>query len=81
MRHAIQNICSQSSETSRSVSEALFVQQKENQSESRINWIGFVAVATGALGRRDIVVARRHQDVYWSTRRGAMHESFASTYA
>jgi hypothetical protein len=44
------------SRTSRSVSEALFVQQKKDQSESRTNWTRAVP---RALGRRDIVVAWR----------------------
>jgi hypothetical protein len=51
--------------SSRSISKALFVQQRDRPwgSESRTNWIGYVAVATdegvAALGRRDIVVAWR----------------------
>jgi hypothetical protein len=51
--------------SSKSISKALFVQQPERPwgSESRTNWIGYVAVATdegvAALGRRDIVVAWR----------------------
>ncbi|XP_051210369.1 phospholipase A1-II 7 [Lolium perenne] len=50
---------------SMAIGNALFVQQPEKpgRSESRTNWIGYVAVATDegakALGRRDIVVAWR----------------------
>jgi hypothetical protein len=36
---------SRRSRTSRAVSEALFVQLKEDRSESRTNWIRYVAVA------------------------------------
>jgi hypothetical protein len=52
-RRATRNIWgSRPSCTSRSISEVLFVQQKEDQSQRQTNWNGYVAVSTDGRGRR-----------------------------
>jgi hypothetical protein len=59
----------QSPESSRSVREALFVQQKEDQSESRANWIGYLAVGTDEGAAARARQARHRRGVAW---RGAV---------
>jgi hypothetical protein len=63
----------------------LFVQRKEDRSESRTNWIGYVAVATDEDGaararqaRHRRGVARRRRDIYRSISRNVDFEKYTS---